>query len=518
MKAATSACIGRSRALISEDGACQNDLRQRKDEVDTENIMGADLHRLSIYSISAIGIGLLLGFASILLSPLWILAGIIAVAFFVVLIKRPEIGLLGYLVITSTVVNGDSLPRLSIGVGKILITDIILLALLGTILIRALAEHDFKLVRTPLDLPLLVFLGIAFLSTFIAINQSRLTFNASLGEIRMLMSYLTFFVVTNLLRGERQLLVLLRGLFGLASLVALAMIVQFILGSRIPILFGRVETLGTEGETILGVTRIIPPGESLIFPTFIALTVSLMLNRHAPIQGSTLATWGLTGVGVLLTFKRNLWIAIFCILLVLAIFGWNKVWTRMIGGGFAIVLMGVALVSLIFSFPESKPAQLASGAFERLASLANPGTFEDPNSSLRWRDFEYQFAMPQIAAHPLLGLGQGAMYRPFVIGKDSAEFDGRRYIHNGHLHLIVKAGLLGYLSFVAFTGVALVRGFRFWKQIPNTHLQAILLGFTLAYLGILIGSLVSPMIVTAWWTPVIGTLLGVNEVALRSRA
>jgi dipeptide/tripeptide permease len=41
-----------------------------------------------------------------------------------------------------------------------------------------------------------------------------------------------------------------------------------------------------------------------------------------------------------------------------------------------------------------------------------------------------------------------------------------------------------------------------------------LLGFTLAYLGILIGSIVSPMIMTSWWTPVIGFILGINEVIL----
>ena len=72
-------------------------------------------------------------------------------------------------------------------------------------------------------------MAIAFLSTVIAIIQLRLTFNDSLGEVRVIMSYLTFFVVTNLVRKERRLRHLLRGLFFLATAVSLAMIAQYVL-------------------------------------------------------------------------------------------------------------------------------------------------------------------------------------------------------------------------------------------------------------------------------------------------
>jgi O-antigen ligase len=462
----------------------------------------------------ALGLGMLLGLGSVLLSPLLMLTGLVGLGFLILLVKRPEIGLLIHIVITSTLINETNLPKIPIGVGRILITDLILLALIGLIIVRALTDHDFKIVHTPLDLPLLGFLGIAFLSTFIAINQSRLTISDSLGEIRVITGYLTFFVVTNLVREERQLRDLLRGLLFLATGVAFAMIAQFLLGSHVQILPGRVETLGTEGVSFMGVTRIIPPGESLVFTAFLATTVSIIIDKLTLQKAGVIVAWGLTGFGVVLTFKRNLWIAICLGILLLAIVSGLRNRLKIAGGILIVILAAALLLSPIFSQSGSEASKLVTGAFNRLTSLTKPNTFEDPDSSLRWRDFEYQYAIPQIVSHPLIGLGQGARYRPFVIGKDWKLFDGRGFIHNGYLSIIVKSGLLGFLSLLAFSLIVLVHGFKFWARIPNLQFQAILLGFTLAYLGILIGSVVSPMIVTGWWTPIIGIIVGINEVIL----
>jgi O-antigen ligase len=182
------------------------------------------------------------------------------------------------------------------------------------------------------------------------------------------------------------------------------------------------------------------------------------------------------------------------------------------------MLLAVSLVAFIGS-PVISPAgsdinRLITGTLGRLASLTSTESFEDPNSSLRWRDFEYQFALPQIVSHPFIGVGAGAMYRPFVVGRDSELFDGRRYIHNGHLSIIVKSGLLGYLCFLVFSLIALFRGFKNWRRITSPQLRAVVLGFSFAYSGILIGSTVSPMILTGSWTPVIGIMLGINEVII----
>jgi len=461
-------------------------------------------------------------------------------------LKRPEIVVLGYLLITSTVIDVQVLPRIPIGVGRLLITDIILLAMLGLILIRFLVKSDFRIIHTQLDLPLLAFLGIAILATFLAIGfperavtltyqmthlgertpigQLPLTLNDSLGEARTVFSYLIFFIVINLVREERQLRTLLRGLFFLASGVALLMIAQFLLGNDVPILPGRVETLDVEGAAFMGVTRINPPGEPLVFITFLAMTATLVIDKLQLKRMWIIPLWGLTGLGVVLTFRRNLWIAVFIAFFLLAVLCWRRVWLRMLGGTLVAVSIAAIVLLQVQTQPKSGINKLVIGAFDRLDSLTKPQTFKNRDSSLRWRDFEYKYAMPQIASNSLIGLGLGATYRPWVNGKDwvgkdeegvDKEADNRRFIHNGHLAIIVKSGMLGYLSFLVFSIIALVRGFKFWQRVPTPEFQAILLGFTLAYLGILIGSIVNPMIMKSNWTPVIGFMLGINEVMLR---
>jgi O-antigen ligase len=469
-----------------------------------------------IYNIIALGTGILLGVASILFAPLNVLIGLAALGFLFVLIRRPEIGLLGYLVITATLINGSDLPRISLGVGRLLITDVVLLILLGQIIVQAFLYRDYIIVHTPLDFPLLAFVGIALFSTGIAIIQSRLTIQFSLGQIRSIISYLTFFVVTNQVRQEKQLRTLLRGMLVFAIVVSLAMIAQFIMGSSVQILPGRVEILGTEGVRFAGVTRIIPPGESLIFPALIVVAIFLTISKLKPKNIPEMSVLGLIGLAVVLTFKRNLWFAVFLALFLLALLGSWRIRLKVIGGMLLIVMLAIIIFPITSDFNQtgSEANRLIRGVLYRLTSLTDPQTFEDPNSSLRWRDFEYQYAIPQINLHPIIGSGLGAIYRPYVIGRDREESVGSTFIHNGHLDIIVKSGILGYFSFFMFSAIVLVRGFKLWLKIPDPQFQAVFLGFTLAYLGILIGSIVSPMIVTAWWTPVIGIMAGINEVIL----
>lgn len=466
-------------------------------------------NNLAFQIIASCVLGLAVGVASVWPILLFIIGTIYVIY---VVVKRSEIGLLGYLVLSSTLINNNDLPRISIGVGRLLITDIILLALLGLIMLRALFDRDFKIARSPLSTPLLIFVGVALFSTGVAIFQSRVTISHSLSQIRVFISYLAFFVVTNLVRQEGQISTLLKGTYLLAIIVSSAMIAQFILGNSVQILPGRVETLGTEGVSFMGVTRIIPPGEALIFPAFLVVTTMLIIGKLKFRNILELLSWGMTGIAVILTFKRNLWIAASIVLILLAFLGSWRNRVKMVGG---ILLLTILFSTLsIFSQGPSEANRLINGVLHRISSLADPQTFEDPNSSLRSRDIEYRYALPHIASRPIMGLGLGAIYRPRIMGWDPEGTTGSTYIHNGHLDIIVKTGVLGYISFLVFTTIALVRGFKYWHTINDLQLKSIYLGFTLAYLGILIGSFVSPMIVTAWWTPVIGIMLGTNEAIL----
>jgi O-antigen ligase len=470
--------------------------------------------RTLILLVVTIGSGLILGFVSPWFSPVWTLGLLAILAFGFVIAHRPEIGLLGYLIITSTIIDNSLLPRLSIGVGRILITDIILLALLGLIFLRALLVHDFRIVPTPLDIPLIGFLGIAFLSTFLAIKQSRLTINDSLGEMRVMLSYLTFFVVTNLVREERQLRSLLRGMFFLATVVALAMIAQYALGTAVSILPGRVETLRTAGTTSYGITRVLPPGQSLVLVAFISLTVVLLQTRTPLLDIVSLIQLGVIGLSVILTFNRSFWIASALALFLVGLLASLRDKLKYAQIVFWTVLIGAVVINLLLALNVVAVIKFFDGAMVRMSSLVNPDTVNE--SSLQYRVIEDTYAYPQIAAHPYIGLGLGASYRPWDYRLDYGPITSNHtYIHNGYLWTILKTGFIGFLFLMCFLLLYLKRAFQNWKRIPDLYLKGIVLSFAVSIVGVLVALFVNPIISDDFWTPVMGIMLGISEVILR---
>jgi O-antigen ligase len=475
-------------------------------------------HGLPFRLVVVGSVGLLLGVASLRASPLLVLGGLAAVFLVLAVVKRPEIALLGLIIGTSTIVPEESLPViLSVGPGRLFITDFLLLMPLGLIILRWLVEPDFKIVRTPLDLPILAFYGVALLSTLIALIRSlplsatintilqtpppRISF--AIPVVRAVSYYLTFFVVTNLVREERQLSLLLRGLFLLAVIVAGAMVVQYLLGPSVPILPGRVETLDTEGAVFSGITRIIPPGESLVLVIFLTTTITLLLDGFGSANILRFLLCGLLGLALILTFKRNFWIDVGLALLILAYLVRGQGRQRMVGVGLLTAFVAAIILLPILGSPGSQAAGLAGASLDRLASLTSSKTFEDQQSSLRSRDLEYSYALPQIASHPLIGQGLGATRA------------GSGWIHNGHVWIALESGLFGYLCMAWLSLVCLLRGFKHWRRISDRKLRGSVLGFTLAYLGVVVSSMVSPLLVETNWTPVIGIMMGVNEVVFK---
>lgn len=474
---------------------------------------------LPFHLAAACGVGLLLGVASLWFSPLWVLGALAGGGFILSILKRPEIALLGILIATSSIVFEDRLPLIPIGVGSLHIPDVILLALLGLIILRWLVEPSFKMVRTPLDWPLLSFYSVALLSTFIAIFRSSVAFSIGFREVRVVTYYLTFFIVTNLVREDRQLFLLLRGLFLLATIVAAVMIAQFLLGESVRLMPGRIETLSTQSMSHEGIARILPPGQSLILVAFIATTATLVLDKFRPMNMFRFLQWGLLGLAVLLTFNRSFWVGVSLGLCILAYLIKGQDRQRLVGWALVVMFLVPAILLLVFVAPESRAASLVSASLERLGTLGSGKTLGE--SSLQHRYVEYEYALPQITPPSLIGLGMGARYRPWDPRADwkgpddSSSFDGRAYIHNGHLWMLLKSGLLGYLCLVWLSFAFLLRGFKYWRRIPNPQMRGIVLGFTLTYLGVLIGAVVNPMFMQWFWTPVIGIMMGINEIVLR---
>ena len=179
-----------------------------------------------LIGIGAIAVGLLLGLLTAWITPAWTFGILIGITFLAIGLKRPEIFILAYLVLTASIIQQTRAQSVSLGFGTVYFTDMLIFLLFGTILMRSLAESRFRLVSTPLDIPLLIFLVTSFVSTILAVTNGSVLFLQSLGEVRVVGSYLLFFAVTNLVRDKRQVMLLIEGLLGLAVLVAVTTIIR----------------------------------------------------------------------------------------------------------------------------------------------------------------------------------------------------------------------------------------------------------------------------------------------------
>ncbi|MBL0344088.1 hypothetical protein [Candidatus Villigracilis affinis] len=94
--------------------------------------------------LAACGAGLLLGISTVILPQFFSLGILIVICSAYVVLKRPEVALLGILVTTSSIVFEDYLPVVSVGI-SLHIPDILLLGLLGLIAVRWMIESQFSL-------------------------------------------------------------------------------------------------------------------------------------------------------------------------------------------------------------------------------------------------------------------------------------------------------------------------------------------------------------------------------------
>lgn len=456
-----------------------------------------------------IGIGFLLGIAVIGVPPIYLLAGIAGVVYIVLIVKWSEIAILAILLLTSTIIDIYSLPKISIGVGHIIAFDLVVIIPIVYILVKSLIDRGFKLHSSPLNLPLFGFYGIALLSTAIAIIQGRISFNQCLGELRDANTYLAFFMVTNLIWNEKQLRRLLSGIFFLAIMVAVAIGIQYVVGDAIQIMPGRIETVETAGVTTIGITRILPPGQSLIMVGLITTIILLILEKETSAAPVRILQICILGAGVLLTFNRNFWVGIGLALLLISFIVPlpNKVKFLK----FLLLAVFLALIVLpIASTIDARVGNLINASVTRLSTLFNAKTLRE--DSLQYRFIEMSYAIPQIEAHPLIGLGLGALYRPWDSRIDSIiDYEKRAYIHNGHLWVMIKTGIAGYICLIWLISAGIWRGFKNWKSMPTPLFRGVMVSFSLTLTALLVIALVNPVFGDTYWAPVIGVMIGIIE-------
>jgi O-antigen ligase len=451
---------------------------------------------LSLFILSAAS-----GLMATQLSPFLIIGVLAALAIFVVTFSKPV------LVASSTVIDLKQVPSISIGFRFSLI-EICILFLLMLAVSRAMLE-DF--VQTPLDVPLLLFFAASTISFFNAMLNLGTDKGYLIPYWRVLFAYLMFFVVTNLVRTRRQFLTLTVGLLVLGSIVAVLMIIQAGAGPSVKIV-PNVGTATVLGEEYADVFRVMPPGMPLVLMLFLPALTLLALSPEylqAPPKWALAIMVPLLLAATAFTFSRTWWLGIAAALGILVVMSppamRRHVFKTIIG---FVLIASLALTVLTILIPRTsyivEILGIRAGSFMTGEQILN-------DSGTQWRLRENTSAILKIQENPLLGVGPGGRLRYEWWNGDELT----RYMHNSYLFMLADLGVLGFLPFLWFSILFLGRGFFYGRRLTDPFLKSWVLALTLSYVALLIASMAGPEFMTQHTTPVIGTLMGVSEVAIR---
>jgi O-antigen ligase len=423
---------------------------------------------------------------------------------------RPHFVLVLLLMLSSTLIDARSMPYLF----GFSLVEWCLMFLLGLVVLSGLSSRaKDAFVRTPLDWPILLFSVASFISVFNAVNNLGTIHSFRTYEFRALLGYLVFFAVTNLIRTRRQLMTLVGAMFVMATVVATFINAQQVIGPEISIIPGQTQvyTADALGQRLDGVARVSIPGAIIVFvmllPAFVLHATPAYLKGR---KWLSLIPVLFLPPGIAFTFDRNMWIGI--MLGGVAFIPISRFESRRFVSLVLTLVLLAALLTSVLNVYFPRADTIVQGLSARFDSLF-AGDELVYDSSTQGRLQENQAAIPKIKEYPVLGVGPGGEYRaPDWNTRNTAH---AHFIHNAYVYLLLDLGILGFLPFVWFSLAFLIRGISAWHTSRDPILRGIVMGFTLSYVALLVASVAAPWFVTHVGIPLVGVMLGINEVAIR---
>jgi O-antigen ligase len=412
--------------------------------------------------------GLLLG----LLHPLIILAMVGAALVGLAMLRSTQLGLFALVAVICLLPFG-AIP-FSIGFYPTFL-DVALLAAFGVWVARVLTRAQEGFVTSPLDLPIFVFILLAFAVFIAGSAHAGITKDTLRHFVEIIIAVSLFYVVTNSVRSYRQL----------RQLVVVIILAGFLASSMGVVLYFLPKALTVRLLSLLrvvhypsgwGVLQFIEDNPDLpmraistsvnpnvlggLLILVVSLTVPQLFVRRPLIRKEFVAPMLAVMLACLmLTFSRGAFVAIGAAMVLMAVLRYRRL--------LPVIALVVVLVLIL---PQTR---------EYVLHLQQGFLIEDTATLMRMG--EYKDAFRLISRYPWFGVGFG--------GTPSIDI----YIGVSCVYLLIaeEMGLIGLGAFLLIMGVFFAYAWLSWRRLePYSQGEALLLGLAVALFGAMVGGIV----------------------------
>jgi O-antigen ligase len=361
------------------------------------------------------------------------------------------------------------LMRGSVQLWAISLIEIVTLIALTLFLIHKCLKHDWKWIKTPLDLPILCLLFLSFLSTIFSIHRST-----SLWAMVLLFNYLTIFYLTiHLTRTRSQLRTLIYIIIGVATFLAVFGLFKRFGANPFPWWdYGDLRYTPEVLSSTYGNRNHLAGYMEMAIPLCLGL---FMLGYRG---GKLFLIFYLTILlfsALILTLSRGGWIGMLCGLIFMSVslfyseyFRYRKTLIGSIAGFIILALIILASTPVV----------------ERIMTLEQ--NVQEPSFEGRAR--AWGGVMDMIGDYPILGSGPGTFATVFTQYQPPGQAARYFYAHNDYLHFISETGLI-LIPIIIWMAIALYRkGFHKFKN-PSRLIRGTTLGAMTGITAILVHSI-----------------------------
>lgn len=365
-----------------------------------------------------------------------VVAVVSCLAFLLLALATPLYGLVAA-IIANPLNYHFAIIDLGWGIPNISLDRLIIAALIGLIFFQAITGQR-RLYYTNVYLAAVFFLVAYYLSFY---NFSEWTTSSKLQFLldKWILPVAIFFLVSNLTKNEQNVDVILNLLLILGVYSALYMIYENVTGN---ILFQYRDSFSKQfyGDTSLRITRGLY-GTTTTFGNLYILLLPICLYYFLKVDAPIKKVWyivvfGLMMIGVFLTYKRSVWIALPLSFLVIQLFypQFRK---------FFIVILLVAALGMFVSWDSIMNSEAVT------VRITGTDDWQDANG----RTERWEAGMGYWERSPIFGSG----FRSYTKGP---------YLQteNLYIHLLASAGLLAFIPFVSMFLIIIANSAAIFRQ------------------------------------------------------